>query len=111
VAKKLLKFVGQTEDGKVVVAGVYRYCETTGVPLSDMLTAFQDRNAVTDWLSYCAEALIAGMDYERVVSRISEATVDAFDSEHRDIVLSKLEHIVSQYGKVVFLIWYRKVVP
>jgi len=111
MSKVLLRFIGRTTDGRTVVAGAYRYCETTGLPLSDLLETLRDRKAVVSWLDYCGEALVAGMEYERILSRIGEALVDVFGPSYRDIVMKKLEDIVSEYGKIVFLRWINRKRP
>lgn len=82
--------VGVTTDGKIVVAGVFRFYETEGLPLDILFEALLQKNALPDWTSFYREALAAGMTPERLFARLDPALVDIFGPEFRDVVMGKL---------------------
>lgn len=88
--KRMLQCVGYTTEKNPVVVGVFRFCETFGVPLVDLLFVLRERGAMVDWRAYVREAEHAGMKRERVLVRLDVAISDVFGAEFRDVVLSRL---------------------
>lgn len=88
--KQLIRAVGRTQDGRVVVEGVFRFCETEGVPLTDTLSILKAQNAMPSWLAYFREALEAKMTGPRILSKLDEALTDTYGAEFRDVVLKRL---------------------
>jgi len=86
----MLNTVGRTSDGKTVLAGVYRFYETEGLPLDALFEVLQGKNAIPCWVSLYREAITAGMKHDRVLARLDPAISDVFGSELRDRVLSRL---------------------
>ena len=81
---------GITPEGKPVVAGVYRFFETHGIPLGDLLGLLNDRGCVPDWLSLYDEALAAGMKRDRILSKIEEASCDGYGADFTAQVMKRL---------------------
>jgi hypothetical protein len=86
----MLTVVGETTDGKIVLANVYRFFETHGMPLDILLGMLLTKNAIPCWVSFYKEALAAGMKHERVLSKLDEALSDVFDPSFRDVVVERL---------------------
>lgn len=82
--------VGNTAAGVPVLAGVYRFFETHGLPLDVVLTVLRERGALPCWCSFYREAAAAGMKHERIISKLDEAIADAYGPAFRDVVIDKL---------------------
>jgi alanyl-tRNA synthetase len=91
--KHLLKQVAVTTDGKKVLSGLYKFYETVGLPLDVLLHCFQEKNALPDWVDFYTSALAAGMEHERILSKLEEAVSDSFGKEFSD-------HVISTLGKI-----------
>lgn len=94
----ILTVTGKTEDGSLVIAGVFRWYETIGLPLDVMFECFQKANMVPDWLTFYVEAVRAGMKHDRIISKLDSALVDVYGSDYRDTVISRLELITRGYN-------------
>lgn len=86
----MLKIVGKTPDGRLVVRGVFRFYETEGVPLEVLFDFLNGRRMIPDWIAYVEEATGAGMAASRVLSALNEAIFDSFGKAVRDEVLGRL---------------------
>ena len=86
----MLNLCGKTVDGKLVIAGIYREHETTGIPLDVILEVIRDRGYVPDWYSFAVEAVEAGMSLRRAISKLEPAVADVFGREIRDVVVARL---------------------
>jgi hypothetical protein len=91
MARIALKVVGKTEDGRLVVSGVFRYYETIGIPLDVLFDCLRQKRFIPDWLSFYAEAIRAGMQHDRILAKLEPALSDAFGGEFRDRVIKTLE--------------------
>lgn len=91
--KQLLKQVSVTTDGKKVFAGLYKFYETVGLPLDVLLHCFQEKNALPDWVDFYISALAAGMDHDRILSKLEEAVSDSFGKEFSDQVIFTLNDL------------------
>lgn len=88
--KSLLKQVAITIDGKIVLAGLYKFYETVGLPLDVILHCFQQKNVIPDWVDFYTSALAAGMEHDRIISKLEEAVSDAYGKQWADEVISRL---------------------
>ena len=75
--KQLLIAVGTTPEGMTVVSGVYRFFETIGLPLGDILFQLWEHNAIPDWIQLMNEMVAAGRPFDRAVEAIASAVGDA----------------------------------
>ena len=89
--KKLYYPVGKTVDDKFVMAGVYKFYETQGLPLDTILTCFQQKGWIPDWTDFYKSALAAGMEHTRILGKLEEAISDSFGKEWADQVISRLD--------------------
>lgn len=71
--QKFCKVVGETPEGRHVVSGVYRLCETVGFPLDILIEELWARGIVPSWEHYWEEASAAGMKPRTIGARIKEA--------------------------------------
>jgi hypothetical protein len=88
--------VGLTTDGRLVVAGVFRFCETYGVPLDVVLDLLRQQRIVPCWMSYFREARLAGMATDRILARIDPAVCDVHGARHRDHVMQMLGALLAR---------------
>lgn len=89
--KAQLQKVGLTQDGKTVVAGVYKLYETHGLPLAVVFSLLEEHNMVPCWLAYLQEATSAGLTPDRAIRKVEDAIADAWGGEFRDLVVRGLE--------------------
>ena len=86
----MIELAGKTQDGKRVVKGIYRFHETTGVPLDVLLEGIRDQGCLPDWEAFVVEAVEAGMSVKRAIAKLEPCLVDVFGSAMRDLVVGKL---------------------
>lgn len=88
--EQLIVQVGTTSDGKVIVAGVFRFFATHGIPLEVLMSLLSDKNVMPCWISLYREARQAGIQHSRILSRLDTAIQDAYGVEVRDEVIRVL---------------------
>jgi len=86
----MLESVGKTQDGKTIVTGVYKFYETTGVPLDSILGILEERGMTPDWMALVLEAVEAGMKPDRFLSMLDPAIADSYGPVMRDEVIRRL---------------------
>jgi alanyl-tRNA synthetase len=85
--------VGETTDGKTVVDGIWYLFETHGLPLDIIFSICQERKMIPDWILLYKQMRFAGMEHDRVISKIEEAINDSFGKEFCGVVISRLNEI------------------
>jgi len=90
----LLNQIGKSEN-KIVVSGVFKFYETHGLPLSDILFGINNKNGLPDFLSFYIEARNAGMKHSRVLSILEEGLNDStvYPNESITIILERLKSL------------------
>ncbi len=91
--KEIIKVSGY-HDSKIVFSGIFKFTETTGLPLTDVLESIKNHDVLIDWLDYYKMALNAGLKKKRIFSRISEALVDVHGVEYKNVVLIRLNYAI-----------------
>jgi len=76
-----MKIVGYTEDQKPVVAGVFEFSSTYGLPLEDIVYRFKEHHLVVSWPHYILEAIGAGQNERVTFSKIENALSEVYGSE------------------------------
>ncbi len=92
--KNPITIVGETTDGKLVVAGVYAFYETFGLPLEVLIDyLYYKKNQLPCWKTLIEDMVKAGMDKQRAIRRLCAALEDAFlnNPEIRREVVSRLK--------------------
>lgn len=79
--RSLLAIVGRTEDGRDVFGGVYRFHETTGLPLAVVFDAVRASGGIVAVDAFMTEARAAGMTGSRAASKLREAVIDSLGPE------------------------------
>ena len=86
----MLVQVGRTKNGTPVFAGVYKFFETHGMPLDELLQVLKSRDQLPSWLHFYDEAVAAGMKHGRILARLDPAICDVYGPEFRDVVIKRL---------------------
>lgn len=71
----------KTEDGKDIVAGLYQFIETYGLPLEVLISEIDRRGYMPDWVDYIESAVKAGSKRERAVLKLKTAVKDVYSPE------------------------------
>lgn len=58
--------VGKTTDGKLVLANVYKYYSSIGLPLDTLFDNLSQKGYMPSWIHFVREAIAAGMKKSRV---------------------------------------------
>lgn len=88
-----LKQVGTTTDGKKIFSGLYKFYETIGLPLDTLLSCFQEKNILPDWIDFYQSARKAGMEHSRIISKLEADISDSFGKELADQVILNLDKL------------------
>jgi len=87
-----LSVTGTTEDGKIVVGGVFENVSSRlGVPLEFLLDVLDRNGMVVDWIRYYEDSLKSGWSYKTLRLRLDSALGDVYGPKHRDEVLKRLD--------------------
>lgn len=92
--RKTIKISGKTTDGRLVVTGLFLFVGTLGLPLADVLLAFEEDNYVVDWIDFYEDALMDGYKSKTALNKIDEGIVDVFGKDYRDTLLAILNYYV-----------------
>ena len=84
---------GITTEGKPVMAGLYHFYETHGLPLDVIFSCFIEKGWVPDWIELYETAFSRGMTHERILAKLEEAINDSFGKEWSDVVISRLDFL------------------
>lgn len=74
-----------------VVAGVFQFYDTQGLPLDVVFDVLKSNNKMPNWLSFVSDAKSAGWKNKTIKTRLSESISDVYGSIFRDEVFSRLE--------------------
>lgn len=89
--RAILEPNGKDTMGRVVMGGVFRFYDEKGLPLEILLQAFEDRELVVDWKSFCDDALEAGWEWKTILSRIEEPIKDVYGKHTFDEILKRIK--------------------
>lgn len=67
-----LHVVGQTQDGLLVIGGVYEFFSTYGLPVDIIATVFREKHLVVAWDSFYQEAAAHGVGFRSIIQRMSD---------------------------------------
>lgn len=85
--------VGNTEDGTPVFSGIYKFFETHGMPLDELLMLLKERSTLPSWLHFYDEARAAGMKHDRILSKLDPAISDVYGAKFRDVTFQRLNRL------------------
>ena len=78
-----LKVTGKTEDGKLVIGGVFKLNDTYGLPLEITLDKLNEKNMLPDWIEFWQSAMKAGWTQERTWIMLTSSIGDVLGPEFR----------------------------
>jgi hypothetical protein len=93
---KVLKIIGKTAHGKLVVAGLGRLYYETGLPLSFIFDKCESAGLQVAWLPLVAEFKENGMKNERILHLLSEHIFESYGKEYRDKVIEIISHVIQR---------------
>lgn len=76
------------------MAGVGTLCFTKGVPLEIILTVFQDKGFVVDWVDYIMTALNDGHNPRTIRARIESAVSDVYGKDYTKEVMARVDRVL-----------------
>lgn len=99
----LFKCVGTTEDGKPVYKGVFKFFETMGLPLDSLFYCILQKGAAVSWIDFYKEARIAGMEHDRILSKLEESVCDVWGEEYWNVVKKNLNLVFISEEEIIKL--------
>jgi len=88
--KKTLKKVGETEDGKVVMGGVFHEYASRGLPLATSFMIMSRLNMVPSAVDLYEDAVENGWNQKTIMQRFEEAYVDGYGQQFWEGVKQRL---------------------
>ncbi len=89
-----MRFSGETEDRKPVVADIAVLSTTHGLPLEITLQYLKDRDWVVDWPDYITHCLNDGHNPSTIRARIKEAIGDVFGPRYSREFMTRLDRFL-----------------
>ncbi len=90
--KKTLTVVGKTEDGKLVVSGVFEIMSsTTGLPLEIILEILNKHNMIISWIDFYNSSIKHKWKWRTTKNRIETSVNEIFGKEYTKEILKRLE--------------------
>lgn len=85
-----MRVIGQTQDAKKVVDGIWHMYETYGLPLDIIFDICAQRNFMPDWIMLYRQMRSSGMSKPRILFKLEAAISDTFGNEAKKIILMRL---------------------
>ncbi len=82
---------GITSDDKSVMGNVFRYYDTEGVALEDIIMKFDEVGYIVDWVDFYEAAKRAGWKDATILKKIDYALIDTKGKEYAQQVLNQLQ--------------------
>jgi len=79
-----INIVGVSEDGKKVVAGVFRLFDTVGLPLEIIFERIKNEDWIVDWKEFIGDARKHGWSDRTIRTRVITAYGDVFGMKKMD---------------------------
>lgn len=86
----MIRQVGKTIDGKIVVAGLGKFYFESGLPLSVMFDSCQRMNLQPSFIHLISELKENGMKSERIVHLLNEHVFESYGKKYRDEVMKRV---------------------
>jgi hypothetical protein len=93
--KDMFVQVGQTTDGKAVCKGIFKFYETNGIPLDVLFDLLDKQDIMISWCDFYIEAISAGMEHNRIISKLEEPICDVWGKKFFDVVKENLERFIN----------------
>jgi hypothetical protein len=89
------KVVGQTEDGKIIVQGVFRMINQEGISVTELLYLCEIQNMMPDWIDFCRDAVKCQWSPVTILCRLGPALEEVYGSEMKNIIIERLRRLMS----------------
>lgn len=90
--KKLdINTIGETIDGRIVVANLFFLYDTLGMPLADVIDRLIDADIQPCWTSFYRDAKNAGWKDKTILSRLEEGILDTYGTDYWEQVQLRFE--------------------
>jgi alanyl-tRNA synthetase len=89
--KNHVKVVGKTEDGELVVSGIFKIFDTLGLPLDVIFDLCKTSNMLPSWIHFYDEATSYGWKDKTIVNRLETNIRDVYGKEYADTVMCRLK--------------------
>jgi alanyl-tRNA synthetase len=86
----LITVVGKTQNGKLVIDGVWKCFETFGLPFDVIFEVCIRKGWIPEWTTLRDQMVRSGIDKGRVLVKLSEAISDTFGKDFCEEVLRRL---------------------
>jgi hypothetical protein len=87
-----LSVVGKTEDGKLVVSGIFELMSSIlGVPLEFLMEEMKKYNMMVSWTHFYDSSVKHQWKYKTTRERVSSAVFEVYGPEYRDEVIKRLD--------------------
>lgn len=90
---KMLKVIGKTTDGKLVLSEVYKYYASVGLPLDSLFEGLRQRNAIPSWIHFYNDARQAGIKHSRILSMLDEPLTDVYGVEIKKFIIERIDYL------------------
>ncbi len=88
-----VRFVGKTETGEMVVCGIFKLFDTTGLPLFIVFDLCHQQNWIPSWIHFYREAKDHGWKDKTIMDRLKEGMEDVYETDFVKVVMNKLTEI------------------
>ena len=88
--KNLFEIVGKTEDGRLVVSGIYKFKESYGIPLDFIFEEIEKNNMIISWPHLIREAKECGCNMSKFMTELEYSVLDIYGKK-------QWEHIKKYY--------------
>jgi hypothetical protein len=86
-----LSVIGKTEDGKMVVSGIFELMSSIlGVPLEFLMEELKKNNMIVSWTHFYDSSVKHSWKYSTTRERVSSSVFEVYGPEYRDKVIKKL---------------------
>jgi len=99
-SKKLeIKQNGLTEDGKIVLSGysVFKYIDTKGVPLENILMTTDRNKYVIDWLDFITTSVEHKWKLKGTLVKIENGIKEVYGKEYSLEIMKRLNFVCKPY--------------
>ena len=90
----MLKYSGKTEDGLLVVSGIFPLIDTHGIQLSTIVQYFKQLDLLVDWCDFYMNAILSNWKIRSILAKIKETILDLYDKDYYEQVSSRLTLLI-----------------
>jgi alanyl-tRNA synthetase len=89
----MLRIVGKTLDGKLVLSGVFKIYETEGIPLDIIFENLLEKDSIPSWTHFFNEAINANMKKDHILALLESTISDVYGIEFKNNIISVLKNL------------------